>query len=317
VVWRELPTPDPQPPVRNPLPGLRWATWLAAATALCALVAAGAEIWRFALMLEGRTLVLSGQAVRASDLLVAGSGLAVVCAALLTAAFAVPALMRAHTAAAQRLGRAPSRSERAIAARLLVPVWNVYGAGQIVTEIDLMLGAASAGRSQSADRAEPDRPRTSRITAFWWLSWIASSVLMVVTLAWGFGGSLQAIADTVQLHICLDLLAVVVAGLGAVMLHRFARLLAGPKPALDGWVVKPPEPTRPLPAEPAGQAEPIAQAEQAVQAEPTAHADPIVQAEPDAPADPVAKAGQVVAADSGSAAVPVSEPPAQTGSAPR
>ena len=124
---------------------------------------------------------------------------------------------------------------------------------------------------------------------------------MVVTLAWGFGGSLQAIADTVQLHICLDLLAVVVAGLGAVMLHRFVRLLVGPKPELDGWVVKPPEPTRPLPAEPAVQADPVAQAE------------PVVQAEPDAPADPVAGAGQVVAADSGAAAVPVSEPAAADG----
>jgi hypothetical protein len=305
VVWRELPAPDPLPPVRSPAPGLRWATWLAAATALCALVAAGAEIWRYALMLEGRKLVLSGQAVRASDLLVAGSGLAVVCAALLTAAFAVPALMRAHAAAAQRLGRAPSRSERAIAARLLVPVWNVYGAGQIVTEIDLMLGAASAGHGQPADRAEPVRPRASRITAFWWLSWIASSVLMIVTLAWGFGGSLQAIADTVQLHIGLDLLAVVVAGLGAVMLHRFVRLLAGPKPELDGWVVKPPDPTRPLPAEPA------------VQAEPAAPADPVAGAGQVAPADPVARAEQVVAADSGTDAVAVSEPAAATGSAPR
>ena len=34
--------------------------WLSAVTAVAALVAAGAEIWRFVLMLEGRTLVLSG-----------------------------------------------------------------------------------------------------------------------------------------------------------------------------------------------------------------------------------------------------------------
>src|SRR6478609_1158494 len=54
VVWRELPPPDPQLPPRDPAPGLRWAAWLCAATSLCALVAAGAEIWRFALMLEGR-----------------------------------------------------------------------------------------------------------------------------------------------------------------------------------------------------------------------------------------------------------------------
>ena len=107
VVWRELPPPDPQSPVRDPVPGLRLATWLAAATSVCALVAAGAESWRFALMLEGRTLVLAGDVVRASDVLVAASGMAVVLAALVTAACAVPALLKSHVAAARRLGWAP------------------------------------------------------------------------------------------------------------------------------------------------------------------------------------------------------------------
>jgi hypothetical protein len=207
------------------------------------LVAAGAEIWRFALMLEGRKLVLSGDVVRASDVLVAASGLAVVLAALLTVAVAVPTLLRTHVAAARRLGWEPSRSPRGIVARLLVPFWNVYGAGQIVTEIDGMLSAAAG------DAPEGDRPRASRLTAVWWLSWIVSSVLMIATLARGFGGSLQAIADTVQLHICLDVVAAVVAGLGAAMLHRFARLLTGPKSEFVGWVVQPPEPTRPLVAD--------------------------------------------------------------------
>ena len=44
-----------------------------------------------------------------------------------------------------------------------------------------------------------------------------SAVLVIVTLARGFGGSLQAIADTVELHIAVDLVAAVVAGLGAAM----------------------------------------------------------------------------------------------------
>jgi hypothetical protein len=257
---------------------------LSAATALCALVAAAAETWRFALMLEGRKLVLSGVAVRASDVLVAASGLAVLVAALLTVAVAVPALMRTHATAALRLGRAPSRSERAIAARLLVPFWNVYGAGQIVTEIDGMLGESWAGRGEQVNRTEPSRPRASRLTAFWWLSWISSSVLMVVTIAWGFGGSLQSIADTVQLHIFLDLLAAVVAGLGAAMLHRFTRLLAGRKSELAGWVVKPPDPTRPLPSDPVAPA--------AAGDDPTAAADPVPDADPVPVAEPVSAAGE-------------------------
>ena len=68
--------------------------WLAAVTAVAALVAAGAEIWRFGLMLEGRTLVLSGAVVRASDVLVAISALAVGVLALVTALLAIPTLVR-------------------------------------------------------------------------------------------------------------------------------------------------------------------------------------------------------------------------------
>ena len=200
---------------------------------------AGAELWRFVLMLQGRTLVLSGAAVRASDILVAASGIAVVLFAVLTLVMAVPALVRTHAFAARRLGRAPSRSAGGVLARLLVPVWNLYGAGQIVTEIDRMLAAH--------DSADDREPRASRITVLWWLSWIASAVLVVATLARGLGGSLQAIADTVELHIGVDLLAAVVAGLGAVMLLRFARSLRRRVGQFDGWLVQPPAPTRPQP----------------------------------------------------------------------
>jgi hypothetical protein len=277
VVWRELPPPDPQSPVRDPVPGLRLATWLCAATSLCALVAAGAESWRFALMLEGRKLVLAGDVVRASDVLVAASGMAVVLAALGTAACAVPALLKTHVAAARRLGWAPARSAKGIVARLLVPFWNVYGAGQIVTEIDGMLSAPAG------DGVTVDRPRASRVTAVWWVSWVVSSVLLIATLARGFGGSLQAIADTVQLHICVDLAAAVVAGLGAAMLHRFTRLLTGPKSEFEGWVVKPPEPTRPLVAEQQSAAE--VPAADVASADVPAVEDPVAQ--PEEVAEPV------------------------------
>jgi len=203
-------------------------------------VAAGAELWRFVLLLEGRTLVLSGAAVRASDILVAASGIAVVLFAVLTLVMAIPALVRTHAVAAKRLGRAPSRSTGGVLARLLVPVWNLYGAGQIVTEIDRMLAAH--------DVADDQEPGVSRITVLWWLSWIASAVLVVATLARGLGGSLQAIADTVELHIAVDLMAAVVAGLGAVMLRRFARSFRSRVGQFDGWLVQPPAPTRPQPS---------------------------------------------------------------------
>jgi hypothetical protein len=236
VVWKAEPDAPAPEPADNPAGALRSASWLSGLTAVAALVAAGAEIWRFVLLLEGRTQVLSGGVVRGSDALVAASGSAVVLFALLTAAVAVPALVRTHAAAARRLGRAPSRSSGAVIARLLVPGWNVYGAGQIATEIDGMLTAG--------DTDGP--PRRSWITPLWWLSWFAGAVLMIVTLARGFGGSLQAIADTVELHIALDLVAAVVAGLGLLMLRRFAGLLTSQRPEYENWVVQPPSSNRPI-----------------------------------------------------------------------
>ncbi len=287
VVWKELPEPPVEQP-RSPVPALRRAAWLAVVTAVAAAGAAGAEIWRFVLMLRGRTEVLSGTAVLSSDVLVAAMGLAVVVAALATAVVAVPALIRAHRLAAHRAGRAPSRSPAAVAVRLLVPVWNVYGAGQIAVEIDRML--------LSGLPAEERDQRTSRVTPLWWSAWVVSSVLVCVTLARGLGDSLQAIADTVELHIALDFVAVVVAVLTALMFRRFATLLAGRRNPLSGWVVRPPAPTRPLPAatRSAATAEPDgtpAATRSAAPAEPTAKpaapAEPT--AKPAAPAEPAAK----------------------------
>ena len=241
VVWRDAAEPLPAKRLDDPSGALRRAAWMAAITMVTALVAAGAEIWRFTLMLDGRTLVLSGDAVRASDVLVAAGGIAVVLAAVVTAGMAVPALVRTHASAARRLGRAPSRRATSVAARLVVPVWNIYGAGQIVTEIDRMLPTALAVPSVPSAH---DRPRrASRITTLWWCSWIVSAVLMITTLARGIGGSLQAIADTVELHIAVDVMAAVVAGLGALMLRRFAGPLRRRTREYDRWVVQPPAPT--------------------------------------------------------------------------
>lgn len=236
VIWRDLPDETPTVPVDDPSGALRWTAGLSTLAAAAALVAAGAEIWRFRLLLDGRTLVLDGATVRASDILVAASGLAVVTFALLAVAFAVPALVRTHYAAARRLGLAPSRSGPGIVARLLVPIWNVYGAGQIVTEIDRMVGAQS--------ELDEGPRRASRITVAWWLSWVVSAVLIAITLARGLGGSLQAIADTVELHIAVDLVAAVVAALAALMFLRFARSFSTRSGRADRWIVQPPLPTR-------------------------------------------------------------------------
>ena len=246
------------------------------ATAGAAVLAAAAETWRFVLMLVGRTQVLSGPLVATNDALVAATGVAVVMLAVLTAAVAVPALIRTHRWAGVRSGHGPSRTARAVAARLLVPGWNVYGAGQIFIDIDAMLRRAAANPSAanpsaanpsaanpsdanpsaanpSAANPSAANPPTARpLILLWWISWIVNAALVVLVLGRGLGGSLQAIADTVELHIALDLCAAVVAALGAQILRRFARLVTGPKPSPSRWVVQPPAPTRPLLPAPTG-----------------------------------------------------------------
>ena len=256
MVWHEIPPAGDADRGDDPANALRWVGWVAAVTAVAALVAAGAEIWRFSLMIQGRTLVLSGAVVRASDVLVAITALAVGALALLTAMLAIPTLVRTHAAAARRIGRAPSRRPRDIVLRLLVPGWNVYGAGQIVTEIDRTLDqlrVAAQDEEGEIDAANPVSPRAVRrqaahastLTIVWWISWIISAGLIAAALLRGLGGSLQAIADTVELHIAVDLVAAVVAGLGAVIAFRFAGLLTDRPSEFDSWVVQPPEPTRP------------------------------------------------------------------------
>lgn len=236
VVWQEA-DPAPDPTRRgDPAGGLRVAAGLAIATAVLALIAAAAELWRFSLLLQGRTKVLPGTTVRASDLFVAAAGASVAVFGLAALLAAVVAVTRTYPVAARRRGLAPARSTPAVLARLLVPGWNLYGAGQIATEIDRLL---------TAEDAPADRPgRASRLTILWWGSWVLSAVLMLSALARGLGGSLQAIADTVELHILVDLAGAVSAGLGAAVLLRFARRLRRRPPIPTGWIVQAPAPTR-------------------------------------------------------------------------
>jgi hypothetical protein len=166
----------------------------------------------------------------------AASWAALICASA-TAAIMVPAIVRAHRAAAVRAGRSDPRDRRSILLRLLVPIWNVYGAGQIVTEVDGML---------AGNFTERHRPRSSRTVLIWWLLWVVSAVLTIVVLARGLGASLQAIADTVELHIVVDLAAAAVAAVTAVLMLRWVRLFVGPRPGRYGsWRVAGPDPSRP------------------------------------------------------------------------
>lgn len=218
---------------------LRTAGYLLLLTCALAVAAAGAETWRFLLLLRGRTEVLSGPVVAASDATVTIAGSLATVSALITAAVLVPAFVRLHGEAARRGASEPGRPAASVLARLVVPGWNLYGVGLVAGEVDGLLTRPHGGR-----------PRISRLVLAWWMSWVTDGVLVLVALGRAFGRSEQAMADTVELHIAVDLVGGLVALLGFLVCQRFLRLLADSRSVLDGrWVVQPPRPTRAIASE--------------------------------------------------------------------
>lgn len=235
--WQRLDDTDRDDSPRPPLVALSTAALAALLTTLLAAVATAGEVWRFALLLRGRTEVLSGGLVQGSDALVLLGGWLLLVFGILTAGLTASAVIRAHRAADAFAGKAPVRTDRQLAIRVLVPVVNLWGLGQILTEIEDRLTGPAPGTTG---------PRTSRLLRWWWLAWVASGVLMAVTLGRGLGSSTQAVADSVQLHIALDAVAVVLAALTAALLFRIARLFRGERRRgrYASWSVAPPAPTR-------------------------------------------------------------------------
>lgn len=235
--WQRLDDADRADSPPPPLVALTTAAVAALLTALLAAVATAGEVWRFALLLRGRTEVLSGGLVQGSDALVLLGGWLLLVFGILTAGLTASAVIRAHRAADAFAGKTPVRTERQLAVRVLAPVVNLWGLGQILTEIEDRLTGLTPGSTG---------PRTSRLLRWWWLAWATSGVLLAVTLGRGLGSSTQAIADSVQLHIALDALAVVLAVLTAAVLLRLVRLFGGDRRRgrYASWTVAPPAPTR-------------------------------------------------------------------------
>ena len=241
MIWRTATTtgaPDTASRTTASSRRMKTVILLCASTSLLTTAAAAAEMWRYVLLLRGRTEVLSGSLVRASDQFVDTAGTAALLAAVVTAALLVPLLVGLHGLTAVRAGSSPGRTAAAVLARLVVPGWNVHGVGVVAGEID------GALRPPDAYRCGPRR--LSRLVVAVWLAWAADAVLVVLTLVRAFGTSDQAVADTVELHIFVDLAGAVVAALWTVLLIRWSAVLAGrSRRGPDArWVVRPPVPTR-------------------------------------------------------------------------
>jgi len=206
----------------QPVPPERQARSLAAvvgpllwALAAVALLAAGAETWRYVLLLASREGALSADAVAASDALVVAAGSGTVLLGLVAGGLVVAWSLRAAMAAAGRSGSRPSRSLREIVLGWVVPGWNLVVAGPVLAEIE----------HGALDRPPGRRPEPSRLIRVWWLLWVVGGVLAAVVLAWSWRAGVQARADGVALHAVVNLVAAVTAGVTAVLVSRLTALL--------------------------------------------------------------------------------------------
>jgi hypothetical protein len=215
--WKpRVAAPPPPPPPERVARSLAGITVpLLWALAAVALLAAGAEVWRYALLLASREGALSADAVAASDALVLAAGVGAVLLGLAAGGFLVAWTIRAAAAAAGRSGARPSRSPREVVLGWVVPGLNLAVPGSVLAEIE----------HGALDRPPERRPRPSRLVLVWWVLWGVGAVLAAVVLAWSRRSGVQAEADGVVLHAVLDLLAAVTAGVTAVLVARLTALL--------------------------------------------------------------------------------------------
>ena len=189
------------------------------ASVAVALLAAGAEVWRYVLLLASRTDALSAGVVAASDALVAAAGWVAPIVAALAGVALVQWTVRASRAAADQAGVAPARTPRALVLGWVIPGLNLSVPGSALAEIEhAVLGRPSA-----------QRPRPTPLLLGWWALWVAGCVLAVVVLLWSLRTGVQARADGVVLHAVLDVVAAVTAGWTAVLVTRLTRLLGPPR----------------------------------------------------------------------------------------
>lgn len=221
------------PAPRMVLPALRAAAVVAVLTAVAAGCAAAAEAVRLSWILRGRTEVLPAAALADSDRFVMAAAATAGGLAVLLGAVLVPAVVRWYATLVAACGRRPVRGPGGIVARLLVPGWNIYGAGQVLAEIDVLVGRVSG------------RGRRLGAVLVWWGAWTVNVLVATTALGftvWAEGDSARAAG--VQWHLAADVAAAVAAGLLASLLISWNRSCRGGRlRGMVGWQVAPPAST--------------------------------------------------------------------------
>ncbi|WP_067648584.1 DUF4328 domain-containing protein [Nocardia harenae] len=175
-------------------------------TAVAFVLAALAELGRYAILLYNRTRLVEPLLLRISDAAVLTFAVLAALLALLAAIAAVARLIQLRRAAYARVGRRDPRSPRALLLGSLIPVLNLVWPGVFLTE-------ALTGR---------DDPRALRVIRIWWAVWVLGGLVAVAALCWRTADSLQAKADGVLVTALTDLLAAAVALLTLGVLNALA-----------------------------------------------------------------------------------------------
>jgi hypothetical protein len=188
-------------------------------TAVLMLATAGAELWRYALLLDSRTDAVPAGPLHASDALVITGGVISLLAGILAGAVTVGWLIRTCTVAARAVKVTPARQPWQLVAGVLVPGMNLLVPGAVLAELE----HTALGRDPS------HRPRPSRLVIGWWALWATGLVLVAITMLWNLRDGVQARADGVLLHAATDLVAAAVAIATIVVVRRLTRLLSPAK----------------------------------------------------------------------------------------
>lgn len=185
-------------------------------TAVLALITAGAEAWRYALLLGSRTDAVPAGPLHASDALVVTAAVVSLLCSVLAGAVTLGWLVHANAVAAAAAAVTPARPGWRLVAGVLTPGINLVVPGAALAEVE----HAALGQDPT------QRPCPSRLVIGWWVIWAAGLVLAGTAMVWNLRGGVQARADGVLLHGATDLVAGAVAIITIVVIRRLTRLLS-------------------------------------------------------------------------------------------
>jgi hypothetical protein len=220
LAWREptsVPGTATRPPrsVRRVVGHARVAVSVLWLVALAAVLAGGGEVWRYVLLVVGRSTALPDNVVAVSDALVNTGALLAAVGGVVALVLVLRWLLGIREVAASEAGVRPARADWQVLVGVLVPVLNLFVAGSVLAELE-----------QTALGARHARPRPSRLVLAWWVVWVGSEVLAITTALLDLRTSVQARADGVLWYATTDLVAAAVAVLTLLVIGALTGLVA-------------------------------------------------------------------------------------------